>query len=37
MGAYPDPRTGGRWWRLDLAKLHIDMLGVLEAKTKGNG
>lgn len=36
MGAYPDPRTGQAMVALDLAKLHIDMLGVLEAKTKGN-
>lgn len=36
MGAYPDPRTGQAMVALDLAKLHIDMLGVLETKTKGN-
>ena len=36
MGAYPDPRTGQAVVALDLAKLHIDMLGVLETKTKGN-
>lgn len=36
MGAYPDPRTGKAMIALDYAKLHIDMLGVLEEKTKGN-
>jgi len=36
MGAFPDPQTGQAMVALDLAKLHIDMLGVLEEKTKGN-
>ncbi|MCC6678978.1 MAG: DUF1844 domain-containing protein [Phycisphaerales bacterium] len=36
MGAYPDPRTGQAVVSLELAKLHIDLLGVLEQKTKGN-
>lgn len=36
MGAIPDPRTGQRIQQLDLARHHIDMLGVLEEKTKGN-
>ena len=36
MGAIPDPRTGQRTLHLDLARHHIDMLGVIEEKTKGN-
>lgn len=36
MGAFADPRTGQRYQNLDLARHHIDMLGVLEEKTKGN-
>lgn len=36
MGAIADPRTGQRVQHLDLARHHIDMLGVLEEKTKGN-
>lgn len=36
MGAIPDPRTGQRMASLDLARHHIDMLGVIEEKTKGN-
>lgn len=36
MGAYPDPETGRAVVSLELAKLHIDLLGVLEEKTKGN-
>lgn len=36
MGAIPDPRTGQRMTHLDLARHHIDMLGVIEEKTKGN-
>lgn len=36
MGAIPDPRTGQRMQQLDLARHHIDMLGVIEEKTKGN-
>ena len=36
MGAFPDPQTGQAMLAPDLAKLHIDMLGTLEEKTKGN-
>ena len=36
MGLVPDPRTGQRVQHLDLARHHIDMLGVLDQKTKGN-
>ncbi len=36
MGAIPDPSTGKRVAHLDLARHHINMLGVLEEKTKGN-
>lgn len=36
LGAIPDPRTGQRLQHLDLARHHIDMLGVIEQKTKGN-
>lgn len=36
LGAFPDPRTGQRVAHLELARHHIDMLGVLEDKTKGN-
>lgn len=36
LGGYPDPQTGQAMVALDLAKLHIDMLAVLEEKTKGN-
>ena len=36
MGAIADPRTGQRFQNLDLARHHIDMLGVLQEKTKGN-
>ena len=36
MGAIPDPRTGQRLAHLDLARHHIDMLSVLEKKSKGN-
>ena len=36
MGAVPDPATGKRVAYLDLARFHIDMLDVLEQKTKGN-
>ena len=36
LGAFPDPRTGQRVAHLDLARHHIDMLGVIEEKTKGN-
>ena len=36
MGAIPDPRTGQRVQHLDLARHHIDMLSIIEEKTKGN-
>jgi len=36
MGMIPDPQSGQRVAVLDLARHHIDMLGVLEEKTKGN-
>jgi hypothetical protein len=36
MGALPDPRTGQAMISLEYAKLHIDLLGILEEKTKGN-
>ena len=36
MGAIADPRTGQRMAHRDLARHHIDMLGVIEEKTKGN-
>ncbi len=36
LGYFPDPRTGQAVVSLEYAKLHIDMLGVLEEKTKNN-
>lgn len=36
LGAFPDPRTGQAMVAPEYAKLHIDMLAILEAKTKGN-
>lgn len=36
LGAYPDPQTGKAMVALDVAKLHIDLLDVLEQKTKNN-
>lgn len=36
LGAFPDPQTGQAMLAPDLAKLHIDMLGVIQEKTKGN-
>ena len=36
MGAIPDPQTGQPALHLDLARHHIDMLSVLEEKTKNN-
>ena len=36
MGQIPDPNTGKAMVDLELAKHHIDMLSVLEEKTKGN-
>lgn len=36
MGAIPDPRTGQPQMHLELARHHIDMLSVIEDKTKNN-
>lgn len=36
MGAFPDPQTGKAMVSLDVAKMNIDLLGILEEKTKGN-
>ncbi len=36
LGAFPDPKTGQAMVSLELAKVYIDMLGVLQDKTKGN-
>lgn len=36
LGAMPDPQTGQRYTNLDYARHHIDTLGVIEEKTKGN-
>lgn len=36
MGAIPDPGTGKAVLALDIAKYHIDLLTILEEKTKGN-
>ncbi len=36
MGAIEDPRSGQRMQNLGLARHHIDMLSVIEEKTKGN-
>lgn len=36
MGGFPDPETGRAMVSLEHAKFHIDLLGVLEEKTKGN-
>jgi hypothetical protein len=36
LGYFPDPQTGQAIVSLEYAKLHIDMLEVLEEKTKGN-
>lgn len=36
MGAIPDPQTGHGIIHLDLARHYIDLLGVIEQKTKEN-
>ena len=36
LGAIADPRTGQASLSPELAKHHIDMLGVIEEKTEGN-
>jgi hypothetical protein len=36
LGIIPDPRSGQRIQHLDIARHHIDTLGVIEEKTKNN-
>jgi hypothetical protein len=36
MGAIPDPQSGKAFISPPMAKAHIDLLGVVEDKTKGN-
>ncbi|USN98143.1 MAG: DUF1844 domain-containing protein [Phycisphaeraceae bacterium] len=36
MGAFPDPQTGKAMVALDIAKMNIDLLGVVEEKSRGN-
>jgi hypothetical protein len=36
MGAFPDPRTGRAVVSLEMARVFIELLKVLEDKTKGN-
>jgi hypothetical protein len=36
MGAFPDPQSGRAVVSPPVARAHIDLLGVLEEKTKGN-
>lgn len=36
LGAFPDPETGRAVVAFDLAQHYIDLLGLLETKTKGN-
>lgn len=36
MGAFPDPQTGRAIVSLEYARFHIDLLGVLEEKTRNN-
>lgn len=36
LGLIADPRSGQRYLSLDVARHHIDMLTVIEQKTKGN-
>ncbi len=36
LGMVPEPQSGRRVAVLDLARFHIDMLSVLEDKTRGN-
>ncbi|MEX2219272.1 MAG: DUF1844 domain-containing protein [Phycisphaerales bacterium] len=36
LGAFPDPETGRRLVSLELAQFNIDMLSMLEEKTRGN-
>lgn len=36
MGAFPDPQTGRAMVSLEYARFHIELLAVLEEKTRGN-
>jgi hypothetical protein len=36
LGAFPDPETGRRMVALELAQFQIEMLAMLEEKTRGN-
>lgn len=36
LGAFPDPETGRRMVALELAQFNIDLLAMLEEKTRGN-
>lgn len=36
LGAFPDPQTGKAVVSLEYARLHIDLMDVVEEKTKGN-
>ncbi len=36
LGYVPDPQTGQAMVSLEYARLYIDLLGILEEKTKGN-
>ena len=36
LGGMPDPATGQRMVHLELGRHQVDLLGVLEEKTKGN-
>ena len=36
MGAFPDPQTGRAMVAPEYARFHIDLLAVLQEKTKGN-
>lgn len=36
LGAFPDPQTGKAIVSLDHGRFHIDLLAVLEEKTRGN-
>ncbi len=36
LGGMVDPKTGGAMVDLEISRLYIDLLGVVEEKTKGN-
>jgi uncharacterized protein DUF1844 len=36
LGAFPDPQTGQATLAPEYAQYHIDLLGILEEKTRGN-